>query len=59
MSAIWGTINKKNTVSRDSADRMRMSMEKFEIDRYEEILHNEVYFACGHQHFTKEAVWGI
>ena len=57
MSAIWGTINKKNIVSKDSADRMRMSMEEFEIDRYEEIFHNDVYFACGHQHFTKEAVW--
>ena len=59
MSAIWGVIHKKGIISENTVSKMRNSMQGFRIDRTDDILQNKVYFACGHQYFTKEAVSDI
>jgi len=55
MSAIWGIISKQNSVSDAAVSSMKNSMSEFRIDRYQEFVRENVYFACGHQYITKEA----
>jgi len=55
MSAIWGVIRNGKAIPEVTISAMQKSMNMFKIDRYEEIQQEGVYFACGHQFFTKEA----
>lgn len=55
MSAIWGIIDKEKNISDEKIKKMQDSMQEFQIDRLESIAYNQVYFACGHQYFTKES----
>lgn len=54
MSAIWGRINKVNGVSKENAEAMNLSMNKFRFDRTDVILSDNVFMACGHQYYTPE-----
>lgn len=55
MAAIWGVVMKGKAVPAEVAQGMQKEMQGFKIDRYDEIRKEHVYFACGHQFFTKEA----
>lgn len=55
MAAIWGVISRERQLSEKAVCRMQDSMQEFKIDRYDSLLREKVYFACGHQYFTKEA----
>ncbi len=55
MSAIWGVIDKNQAVLTETVERMRQSMQEFKIDRYESIIRDNIYFACGHQQITPES----
>lgn len=59
MSAIWGIVSKENNVIQKKAEDMYDVMQAFHIDRYDRILKGQVYFACGHQYFTKESLGDI
>lgn len=55
MAAIWGVISREKRLSEKAVGRMQDSMQEFKIDRYDSLIREKVYFACGHQYFTKEA----
>ncbi len=54
MSAIWGLISKQNRLSETTVTKMKNSMSSFKVDKYQEIVQEMVYFACGQQYITKE-----
>jgi len=54
MSAIWGMISKHDIISDSVVNRMKNSMNSFRIDKYQEIVQDTLYFACGQQYITKE-----
>lgn len=55
MAAIWGVVSRERQLTKEEVGRMRESMQEFQIDRYDSLLREKVYFACGHQYFTREA----
>lgn len=56
MSAIWGMICTGGGNIDSKLERiMYETMGKYKIDRIESMIHEGIYFACGHQHFTPEA----
>lgn len=59
MSAIWGVIDKKNNISDEIVMKMHTSMQNFKIDRFENIIRENIYFACGHQYLTEQAVYDV
>jgi len=56
MSAIWGVINKEAQIAEDVISKMYDSMSHFKIDRFDKVVNKNIYFACGHQYFTEEAI---
>lgn len=56
MSAIWGVIERSETISEKTVNQMQDSMKAFKIDDYQKIVRDSEYFACGKQYFTKESV---
>lgn len=57
MSAIWGILKTDNsTIDKSIPKSMSECMNKYKIDRIDDIFTPQVYFACGHQHLTLEAV---
>lgn len=59
MSAIWGMIDTKRDIPKKIISNMRQSMEEFKLDRLDSKEKSNVYFACGHQYFTKEAILDV
>lgn len=59
MSAIWGRINKDKSIDESTVYGMYTSMSEYKLDRIDEIHQSNVYFACGHQYITNEAVSDI
>lgn len=55
MAALWGVIYRDKKVSDETVCKMHNSMQEFKIDRYESLVCENMYFACGHQYFTEEA----
>ena len=56
MAAIWGIIQPSSSTVDPSVDpAMRKRMSKYVIDRFDSVVDRNVYFACGHQYFTREA----
>ena len=55
MAAIWGVVKRQGSVTEPLVRNMKGSMEKFRIDRFDSIVQEKLYFACGHQYFTSEA----
>lgn len=57
MSAIWGMIQKnQERIDSKVINQAKEFMGKYKIDRIEEKCSQTVYFACGHQYLTQEAV---
>ncbi|HKM34424.1 MAG TPA: asparagine synthase-related protein [Lachnospiraceae bacterium] len=59
MSAIWGRINKDKNIDEATVHGMNMSMSEYKLDRIDQIKQSNIYFACGHQYITNEAVTDI
>ena len=59
MSAIWGYISKGRELTNELVTAMGASMSGYKLDRIEEINQSGVYFACGHQYITPEAVTDV
>ncbi len=56
MSAIWGAISLDNKqISLETAKIMKDAFKECVIDRYEEVLSDNVYMGCGIQYVTGEA----
>ncbi len=51
MSAIWGMINKQQKIQQETAKKMTESMQTFKIDRYQQILQENMCLAAGQQYF--------
>ena len=60
MAAIWGIIShNESKIQPDLSVSMKKRMEKYKIDRINDLLTQKLYFACGHQYFTPEAIHEI
>lgn len=56
MSGIWGVVSLKNQeISREKAEKMKGTFEKYRIDRLDDTIRENVVFGCGLQYFTKES----
>ena len=60
MAAIWGILShSESNIQPELSVSMKKRMEKYKIDRIDDLLSDKFYFACGHQYFTPEAVHEI
>lgn len=56
MSAIWGAIDLQgNPIREEAKKKLRKAFDKCVIDRYEEMVCENVYMGCGIQYFTPQA----
>ena len=57
MSAIWGAVNLLGKpIDKETQIIMRKAFDRCVIDRYEEIINDNVYMGCGIQYFAPEAI---
>lgn len=57
MSAIWGIIDfNRKDIDKDIFSLMNEPYKKYKIDRLDILYDKNIYFACAHQHITKESV---
>lgn len=59
MSAIWGYISKAKSIDNSIISGMNASMSEYKLDRIEQISQNSVFFVCGHQYITNQAVTDV
>ena len=60
MAAIWGILSHNEPqMQTELPVLMKKRMRKYKIDRINDLKTDHLYFACGHQYFTPEAVHEI